>query len=69
MSAVFTCSCGRKTTEPFIISGERYCTVCAEDLRPDIVASRERHNLSKFGGRRGFSSGFERQRYDVGKHR
>ena len=42
MSQVFTCGCGRKTTQPFIISGKRMCTICAEDEAPDIVSKRER---------------------------
>lgn len=66
---IIQCGCGRKTTEPFVISGIRYCTICAEDLRPDIVASRERRNLARYGPRRAFSPGFERQSYDSGKHR
>jgi hypothetical protein len=66
MSQVFECECGRKTTEPFIIKGRRYCTVCAEDIWPDVVESRERHNLRQFG-RRPFA--MDRQNHDYGKHR
>ena len=67
MSVVFTCECGRRTTEPFLIRDKRYCTICAEDLRPDIVDSRERSNFRKFGnGRR--RSGYDGHEYDFGKH-
>jgi len=48
MSQVFVCSCGRKTTEPFIIRGHSVCVICAEDEAPDIVTRREKTNLRKF---------------------
>lgn len=68
MSVVFTCSCGRRTTEPFIIGITKYCTICAEQLRPDIVASRERYNRSKYGTRLTHSPGFDGHELDIGKH-
>jgi hypothetical protein len=67
MSVVFTCECGRKTTEPFIIGKVRYCTICAEDLRPDIVESRERHNRHRYGTKLNHSPGFDGHDYDFGK--
>jgi len=36
----FTCSCGIKTREPFIINGIKMCTVCAEQIAPRLVDSR-----------------------------
>jgi NAD-dependent SIR2 family protein deacetylase len=68
MSVVFTCTCGRRTTEPFIIGNQKYCTICAEQLRPDIVESRERHNRSKYGTRHRSSPGFDGHDLDFGKH-
>lgn len=68
MSVVFVCACGRKTTEPFIIGQQRYCTICAESLRQDIVDSRERFNRGKYGTRHRSSPGFDDHTYDFGKH-
>jgi len=45
---IFKCDCGRRTTEPFLINGQKFCTVCAEDLAPKIVASRTRANWASF---------------------
>lgn len=45
------------------------CTICAEEIRPDVVSSRERHNRSRYGLKRSFSPGFEQQSYGIGKHR
>lgn len=67
--SVFVCECGRKTTEPFLINGERYCTVCAEDINPQLVMRRERSNLRKYGAKREHSPGFDLQSWDFGKHR
>ena len=44
MSQVFTCGCGRKTTQPFSVSGKLVCVVCAEDELPSAVDSREKFN-------------------------
>jgi hypothetical protein len=33
-----------KTTEPFIVRGHALCTMCAEDVAPEIVWQRERKN-------------------------
>jgi hypothetical protein len=52
-----------------VLYGAKYCTVCAEDIAPHIVASRERHNVRKFGPRSAHSPGFEKSSYDFGKHR
>lgn len=48
MSLVFTCECGRKTTEPFVIRGEKMCVICAEDVAPMIVDQRERKNYRRY---------------------
>lgn len=48
MSFVFVCSCGRKTTEPFVIRGQQLCVICAEDEAPEIVTRREKTNLRRF---------------------
>jgi hypothetical protein len=47
MSEVFTCECGRRTTNPYVIFGKKVCVVCAEDEAPDIVERRERRDLSR----------------------
>lgn len=65
MSVVFTCGCGRRTTEPFIIRDIRYCTICAEQINPEIVDRRERSNFRKFGRQR---RGLDGHGYDFGKH-
>lgn len=44
MSVVFTCECGRKTTEPYIIGGVKMCVICAEDIDPKEVDKREKIN-------------------------
>ena len=67
MSVVFSCPCGRRTTDPFVIGGVRYCTICAEDIAPEIVASRERHNRRKYGNRLSHSPGFDGHSFDFGK--
>jgi hypothetical protein len=69
MSQVFTCGCGRRTTEPFILRGEKFCTICADDIAPEIVTSRERHNLRTFGPKRHHSSGFEVSVHEYARHR
>lgn len=48
MSQVFVCSCGRKTTEPFMVHGRKICVICAEDENPEIVTKREKVNVRKF---------------------
>jgi hypothetical protein len=68
MSVVFQCACGRRTTEPFLIRDVRYCTIGAEDIAPEIVASRERNNRRKYGTRLSHSPGFDGHSYDFGKH-
>lgn len=68
MSRVFVCECGRKTTEPFLIRDVMYCTICAEDLRPDVVEGRERQNRRKYGNKLHHSPGFDGHSYDFGKH-
>jgi hypothetical protein len=47
MSQVFTCQCGRKTTQPFLIKDTRYCVFCAEEIAPDIVDKREERDLRR----------------------
>lgn len=68
MSTVFECACGRRTTEPFVIRGMKYCTICAEDINPDIVSSRERFNYSRYE-RRTPRYRPDKQELDFGKHR
>lgn len=65
MSAVFECSCGRRTTEPFVIRGLMYCTICADEIDPKIVSSRENHNIRRFGARKGHSPGYDRSEFDA----
>ena len=48
MSEPFTCDCGVKTREPFMIDGRLMCTVCAEAIAPRIVSSRAVSNWSQF---------------------
>ena len=61
--SVFTCGCGRKTTEPFFIKNVRYCVFCAEQIRPELVDRREKENKRRFGRR-----GYDGHEYDFGKH-
>lgn len=46
--SVFTCDCGRKTTEPYLIKGLFYCTVCAEDIAPGLVSQRAKYNWKAY---------------------
>lgn len=48
MSQVFTCECGRKTTEPFVIRGVKMCVICAEDEAPEIVDRRAKDNYRRY---------------------
>lgn len=48
MAKVFTCSCGTKTTEPFMITGRLLCTLCAESENPHLVNKRTRENWREF---------------------
>lgn len=45
---IYKCDCGRRTTEPFLVNGQKYCTVCVEDLAPSLVSSRARANWREF---------------------
>lgn len=45
MSEVFACECGRKTTNPYLISGKKMCVICAEDEAPDLVERVERRDI------------------------
>jgi len=36
----FECFCGIKTREPFLINGQKMCTVCAEKVAPRLVDKR-----------------------------
>lgn len=62
------CACGRQTTDPFLINGVRMCVICAEDLKPEVVDSRERFNRKRYGHRLSHSPGFDGHTYDFGKH-
>ncbi len=48
MSVVFTCECGRRTTEPFIIKGAKMCVICADEIAPQIVDSRAKVNYRRY---------------------
>ena len=48
MSQVFTCRCGRKTTQPFVINGAPICVVCAEEEAPTEVDRRERREWRQY---------------------
>lgn len=48
MSKVFTCACGRRTTEPFLIGAEAYCTICAEQIDMRAVTQRERTEWQRY---------------------
>jgi hypothetical protein len=63
MGAVFTCSCGMKTTSPFLINGEKLCTMCAESVAPRIVSSRAAHNWEEFTSTKRRMAHLPRSRY------
>lgn len=65
--SVYVCSCGRKTTDPYIWSGQFFCVVCMEDIKPSIVSARERRNIRLFNVKPAFKP--SRQQHDFGKHR
>ncbi len=44
----FTCSCGTRTTAPFLVNGQWLCTLCAEDAYPGLVSSRARKDWNDF---------------------
>ena len=48
MTKITLCSCGMRTTEPFVIRGVPFCAMCAEDVEPQIVAARERRNWKSY---------------------
>ncbi len=64
MSRVFTCRCGRKTTEPYVIHGEQICVVCAEFEEPDVVTRRERANWRRYQEESGFRVHYK-ERYGI----
>jgi len=68
MSVVFTCECGRRTTEPFVIGQKKLCVICAEEFFPHVVESRERYNRRRYGSKLSHSPGFDGHSYDFGKH-
>ena len=69
MSRIFTCGCGRRTTAPFSWSGELYCTVCMEDLAPQVVDSRAKAEWVRVRGTIAGSPCRKRSDHDTGKHR
>lgn len=44
----FTCSCGIKTREPFLVNGELVCVICADKSAPRLVNSRTTRNWQQF---------------------
>lgn len=48
MAKVYTCDCGMKTTEPYLIAGRLLCTMCAEEENPHIVNRRAAANWKEF---------------------
>ena len=44
----FTCSCGMKTREPFLVGGELLCVICADKLSPRLVTKRAERNWHAF---------------------
>jgi len=67
MSVVFTCECGRRTTEPYIIRNVKMCVICADEIRPEVVDSRERYYQKRYGTQLKHSPGFEGASFDHGK--
>lgn len=53
MSQPFTCACGVKTRQPFIVGHRKMCAVCAEYEAPGLVASQasrwNREEWSNYG--------------------
>lgn len=45
---IFSCDCGRKTTEPYLIKGMMYCVICAEDIAPGLVSQRAAYNWKAY---------------------
>lgn len=52
VSKVYTCSCGMRTTEPFLINGVLLCTLCAESEKPSLVNRRAVANWREFTNRK-----------------
>lgn len=48
MAEPFTCSCGIRTREPFLVNGEKLCTICVEQLAPRLVSRRAAANWQEF---------------------
>ncbi len=48
VGSVVTCSCGLRTTEPYLINGEKLCAVCAEQVAPRIVSARAARNWTEY---------------------
>lgn len=64
MSRVFTCGCGRKTTDPFIVDGRQVCVICAEFEQPEVVTSRERTNWKRYQEETGYRVRYK-ERYGI----
>lgn len=45
---VITCSCGLRTTEPYLVNGEKLCAVCAEKVAPRFVSERAARNWAEY---------------------
>lgn len=48
MAKVFSCECGQRTTEPFMVNGRLMCTLCAEEFSPHLVSRRAAANWKEF---------------------
>ena len=48
MSEPFTCYCGLKTREPFLINGLMLCALCADKIAPRLVDTRAARNWQAF---------------------
>lgn len=48
MKKPFTCTCGQRTTAPFFVNGQYFCTLCAEDIAPWLVGKRASRDWNEF---------------------
>jgi hypothetical protein len=47
-SKVFHCSCGARTTEPYMVKGIAMCILCAQEAAPNIVERRVRSEERRY---------------------
>jgi len=48
MQRPFECSCGVKTTQPFMINGQVMCVMCAENIAPRLVSAKTSRDWKEF---------------------